>query len=68
LYLLGRKLVRIYPYVPIGNQVRISVAIFSYLERFTVGITADYDAVPDVRVLAKGIRRGLDELEGRPHR
>jgi WS/DGAT/MGAT family acyltransferase len=67
LFLLGRKLVRIYPYVPIGNNVRISVAIFSYLERFTFGITADYDAVPDVRVLARGIRRGLAELEDHPH-
>ncbi|HEX9353901.1 MAG TPA: wax ester/triacylglycerol synthase family O-acyltransferase [Streptosporangiaceae bacterium] len=62
LYLLGRRLDRIYPYVPIGDNVRISIAIFSYLERFTFGITADHDAVPDLKVLAKGIRRGLAEL------
>ncbi len=62
LYLLGRRLDRIYPYVPIGDNVRISIAIFSYLDRFTFGITADYDAVPDLSVLAKGIRRGLAEL------
>ncbi len=66
LFLLGRKLVRIHPYVPIGDNVRISVAILSYLGRFSFGITADHDAVPDVRVLAKGIRRGLTELEGHP--
>ena len=62
LYLLGRRLDRVYPYVPIGDNVRISIAIFSYLERFTFGITADRDAVPDLKVLAKGIRRGLAEL------
>ena len=62
LYLLGRRLERVYPYVPIGDNVRISVAIFSYLERFTFGITADHDAAPDVKVLARGIRRGLAEL------
>ena len=62
LYLLGRRLERVYPYVPIGDHVRISVAIFSYLERFTFGITADHDAAPDVKVLARGIRRGLAEL------
>lgn len=62
LYLLGRKLERIYPYVPIGDNVRISVAIFSYLERFSFGITADHDAVPDLNVLTKGIRAGLAEL------
>jgi WS/DGAT/MGAT family acyltransferase len=62
LYLLGRRLERIYPYVPIGDNVRISIAIFSYLERFTFGITADHDGVPDLKVLAKGIRAGLAEL------
>ena len=62
LYLLGRRLEQIYPYVPIGDNVRISVAIFSYLERFSFGITADHDAVPDLNVLTKGIRRGLAEL------
>lgn len=62
LYLLGRRLQRIYPYVPIGDNVRISVAIFSYLERFSFGITADHDAVPDLNVLVKGIRAGLAEL------
>jgi WS/DGAT/MGAT family acyltransferase len=62
LYLLGRRLERIYPYVPIGDNVRISIAIFSYLERFTFGITADHNGVPDLKVLAKGIRAGLAEL------
>ena len=62
LYLLGRRLDRVYPYVPIGDNVRISIAIFSSCERFTFGITADRDAVPDLKVLAKGIRRGLAEL------
>jgi WS/DGAT/MGAT family acyltransferase len=64
LFLLGRRMTRVYPYVPIGDQVRISVAIFSYLERFSFGITADYAAVPDVGILAKGISRGLAELGG----
>ncbi len=62
LFLLGRRLERVYPFVPIGDNVRISVAIFSYLDRFTFGITADHDAAPDLKVLAKGIRRGLAEL------
>lgn len=62
LFLLGRRLARIYPYVPIGDNVRISVAIISYLERLSFGITADRDAVPDLAVLAKGIRRGLAGL------
>jgi len=66
LYVLGRPLVRIHPYVPIGDNVRVSVAIISYQGRFSFGITADYAAVPDVGVLARGIRRGLDELSALP--
>ncbi len=62
LYILGRRMEGAYPYVPIGDNVRISVAIFSYLDRFTFGITADYDAVPDLDILAEGIGRGMAEL------
>src|SRR5262249_39743700 len=63
LFVLGRKMAEAYPYVPIGDNVRISVAIFSYLDRFSFGITADYSAAPDLDVLTKGIRRGLAELQ-----
>ncbi len=65
LYILGRRMEGAYPYVPIGDNVRISVAIFSYLDRFTFGITADYDAVPDLDILAEGIGRGVAELADR---
>jgi hypothetical protein len=66
LYVLGRRMTVLYPYVPIGNSVRISIAILSYLDTVSFGITADYDAVPDVEVLVQGIRRGLAELGGQP--
>jgi hypothetical protein len=62
LYILGRRMEGAYPYVPIGNNVRISVAIFSYLDQFSFGITADYDAVTDLDVLAEGIGLGVAEL------
>lgn len=62
LYMLGRPLAEIYPYVPIASTMRISVGIFSYLDRITFGINADFDAVPDVQVLADGIRAGFEEL------
>ena len=62
LYLLGHRMLKAYPYVGIGDNERISIAIYSYLGRFFFGITADYDAVPDLSVLTRGIRRGLAEL------
>ena len=59
---LGRELQEILPYVPIADQVRIGVAIFSYRDTLTFGITADYDAAPDIQVLADGITLAMREL------
>jgi diacylglycerol O-acyltransferase / wax synthase len=64
LSILGRQMVAAYPYVPIGDNLRIGVAIFSYLDTFSFGITADYGSVSDadLDVLTAGIQRGLAEL------
>jgi len=62
LYVLGRRLTALHPYVPIGNAVRISVAILSYVDTVSFGVTADYDSAPDLDVFTEGIRRGLAEL------
>jgi diacylglycerol O-acyltransferase len=62
LYILGRRMEGAYPYVPIGDNLRISIAIFSYLDRISFGVTADYSSVPDIDILAEGISRGLAEL------
>ncbi len=62
LYAAGRRVLHAYPYVPIGMQVRVGVAILSYDGAVNFGITGDYDHAPDVDVLAEGIRAGMDEL------
>ena len=62
LYMLGRRMRSSHVYVPISGGTRISIGIFSYLSSMTFGINADFDAFPDVDVLATGIRRGLEEL------
>ena len=64
LYLLGRRLMALHPYVPIGNAVRISVAILSYVDSVSFGVTADYDSLPDLDVFVEGIGRSLAELSG----
>jgi diacylglycerol O-acyltransferase / wax synthase len=61
-YLLGRRLLETYPYVPIGEGLRTGVAIFSYDGQVTFGVTADFDSIPEVEVLADGIGRGMAEL------
>src|SRR5690348_2494115 len=62
LYAMGRKLVEIIPYVPIATTLRTGIAIFSYCDTLTFGITGDYDSTPDLEVLARGIEDGVTEL------
>jgi diacylglycerol O-acyltransferase / wax synthase len=62
LYVLGRKMLNSHAYVPIAAGARVSIGIFSYLDEMTFGINADFDAFPDVDVLADGINSGMDEL------
>jgi hypothetical protein len=42
--------------------VRISVAILSYVDTVSFGVTADYDSTPDLDVFVEGILRSLAEL------
>jgi WS/DGAT/MGAT family acyltransferase len=66
LYVLGRQMVHAHPYVPIGDDVKIAIAIFSYLGQLSFGITADSSAAPDLDILADGIHSGLEELLPEP--
>jgi len=62
LYALGRPAVAMLPYVPIADRVRIGVAMFSYRDTLSFGITGDYDTVPDLQVLADGVAESMAEL------
>ena len=62
LYVLGRRMRTALPYVPLGVQCRIGVAIFSYDGQVTFGVTGDYDTAPDIQVLCDGIEAGMAEL------
>jgi diacylglycerol O-acyltransferase len=62
LYVLGKRMVSAYAYVPIAGGTRCSIGIFSYLNTMTFGLNADFDGYPDIDVLSSGIRRGIDQL------
>lgn len=62
LYMLGRPMLKMLGYVPLGMNQLVTVAIVSYNGQICCGITADYDQVPDVAVLARGIEDGLAQL------
>jgi len=62
LFMLGRPMLQMLGYVPLGMNQLVTVAIVSYNGQICCGITADYDRMPDVQVLAGGIESGLAEL------
>jgi diacylglycerol O-acyltransferase / wax synthase len=62
LYANGRRMLECYPYVPIGGQIRVGIAIFSYAGGLTFGLTGDYDTTPDLETLGRGIENGVSEL------
>lgn len=65
--ILGRPVVEMFPYVPIALRLRMGIAILSYADKLTFGITGDYDAAPDVAELAKLIEGELATLLTRAH-
>ena len=60
--IMGREVIRLLPIPPIALHIRIVIAILSYADHLTFGITADYDAAPDVDELASGIERSVAHL------
>jgi hypothetical protein len=66
MYLVGRRMLEYFPFVPLAGHVRIGVAIVSYDGGLNFGITGDYETAPDIGVLAAGIEAGLAELMPAP--
>lgn len=62
LRLLGREIVELTGYVPIAMRLRTGVAVVSYGDRLTFGITGDYDTTADIGVLAETIERTVEVL------
>jgi diacylglycerol O-acyltransferase len=62
LYFAGRRMLESAPIVPLSASVRIAIGIFSYNGLLIFGITGDYDSVPDIDVLRRGIEAGVAEL------
>jgi WS/DGAT/MGAT family acyltransferase len=68
--LMGRRVLEVLPIPPIAFQLRTGIAMVSYADDFVFGITADYDAAPDIEALADGIESGVARLitASRTHR
>jgi WS/DGAT/MGAT family acyltransferase len=62
LYALGSRLRRIVPLVPIFAYHALGIAVASYDGEVVFGLAADRSTVPDLDVLAEGIRESLEAL------
>ncbi len=63
LYVLGRKLREIFPIPFLAGERALAIAIISYDGKVGFGLLADYDALPDLDVVAEGIEASLAQLE-----
>jgi len=62
LYVLGRRLLDLFPVAFLPENHALAVAIMSYNGAIDYGLLADYDALPDVDMIAAGIEESLQEL------
>jgi len=62
LYMAGRRLLEAWPYVMLASTVRIATAIFSYDGFVYFGVTGDFDSVPDIKVITRGIEGEIGDL------
>jgi WS/DGAT/MGAT family acyltransferase len=65
LYSLGREIKEVYPVVPLSDNTTIGIALLSYNGTVGFGLLGDFDAAPDLAVLAEGIEKSLAELAAR---
>jgi len=62
LYLLGRELLDLFPMVPLAANQAVCFGIMSYNGGVNFGLTADYDATPDLDALADDLEASVAEL------
>lgn len=62
LRLFGAPILRILPYVPIAMRLRVGVAVLSYVDQLSFGVTTDYDTVPDVSEVTAAMEQAVAVL------
>lgn len=65
--LMGKRVQRLLPIPPTAQRLSTGVAVLSYGDELVFGITAAYDAGPELEQLAAGIERGMARLAALGH-
>ncbi|MDP9227474.1 MAG: wax ester/triacylglycerol synthase family O-acyltransferase [Actinomycetota bacterium] len=62
LYLMGRRMERVFPMVPLAKRQGVCVGIMSYDGQVNFGLIGDYDVMKNLEDLASELEAALDEL------
>jgi WS/DGAT/MGAT family acyltransferase len=62
LYVLGRRLIDLFPLAPLAKRQSVCIAVMSYNGKMNFGLLGDFDVVPDLENLTRGLQHSLDEL------
>jgi diacylglycerol O-acyltransferase len=62
LYLMGRRMERVFPMVPLAKNQGVCIGIMSYDGQVNFGLIGDYDGMPDLGDLAQDIEASITEL------
>ena len=63
LYVLGRRMLKAYPYVPIGGEMGANCAMLTYDGRAHFGFSCDVHAAPDPHLLPKFLEESIAEMQ-----
>jgi WS/DGAT/MGAT family acyltransferase len=63
LYVLGARLLELYPQLPLFEQQGLGVAVLSYDGRLGFGLIADWERVPELARLREALAEAFEELE-----
>jgi diacylglycerol O-acyltransferase len=62
LYLMGRRMERVFPMVPLAKNQGICIGVMSYDGQVNFGLIGDYDGLPDLEELAEDLDASIGEL------
>jgi diacylglycerol O-acyltransferase len=62
LFLMGRRMLRVFPMVPLAKRQALCVGIMSYDGQVNFGLIGDYDAMGDLDELGRDLEAALAEL------
>lgn len=63
LYIAGARVLANYPTMPLAERMGLSIAVTSLSGTMAFGITADWDSLPDIELLAASTEESLRELQ-----